>query len=434
MTTNTSNESSDRSKPVDLSQAGNDSDRAATRAARRKARIHKQALLEIAPKDGTDIPLITQTPDSLRRFASSGFWMSICLAILLPTLLTASYYLFIASDQYASHSHFVVKQRSTGVGAIPSLSGASPIPGGAILDTLIIKDYLLSSQIIRDLEGVVDLRAIYTRKDIDWFARLKPSFGENVVTDEQLLKYWQSIATAHFDMSTSITTFQVRAFTAQDAKKIADEVFVLSEKLVNKLSLRSQEDALSLARKEVDTCRDRALTALDSLQKFQENVKQVDPNAFAASRNQIQAFLEKDITKLQAQLDILRKSLPEEAPAIVQIRDRISVMDRQLALEREKSTMSTSGESAASVLNQYAKLSLEKEFATDAFKSSLASLESARLEAIRKNLYLETYVRPNLPQSSEYPEAVLNTILVLIASTALWGIGYLFISSVREHC
>ena len=433
MTTNITDESSNGAKPVDPPAAGNKAERA---AARRKARLEKQASLEISAKDGADIPLITELPQSLRQLASNGFWMSIGLMVVLPTLLTAFYYLFIASDQYASHSHFVVKHRSNSGGADSALSllGRSPVPGGAIPDTLIIKDYLLSSQIIRDLEGIVDLRAIYTRKDIDWFARLRPAFGKDVVTDEQLLKYWQSIVMAHFDMSTGITTFEVKAFTAHDAKKIADEVFVLSEKLVNRLSMRSQEDALSLARAEVETYREMALTSLDSLQKFQENVKQVDPNAFAASRNQIQASLEQEISKFQSQLDILRKNLPEGAPAIVQIRDRLAVMDRQLALERERSTISTSGESAASVLNQYAKLSLEREFATEAFKSSLASLESARLEAIHKNLYLETYVRPNLPQTAEYPEAALNTLLVLIFSTVAWGIGYLFISSVREHC
>ena len=411
-------------------------DKAERAAARRKARMEKKTLLEISAKDGANVPLITHSLQSPRRLPSNGFWMSISLAIVLPTILTAAYYLFIASDQYASRSHFVVKHRNGSSGSVSALSlfGIMPSTGSSVPDTLIVNDYLLSSQIIRDLEGIVDLRAIYTRKDIDWFARLKPAFGKDVVTNEQLLKYWQGIVAVHYDKSTGVSTFEVKAFTADDAKKIADEVFDLSEKLVNRLSLRSQEDALSLARTEVETYRARALSSLDSLQEFQENVKQVDPNAFAASRNQIQATLEQEISKFQAQLDLLRKNLPEEAPAIVQIRDRLAVMDRQHALERKRSTISTNGESAASVLNQYAKLSLEKEFATEAFKSSLASLESARLEAISKHLYLETYVRPNLPQTAEYPEAGLNTLLVLIFSTVAWGIGYLLISSVREHC
>ena len=65
--------------------------------------------------------------------------------------------------------------------------------------------------------------------------------------------------------------------------------------------------------------------------------------------------------------------------------------------------------------------------------SSLASLESARLEAIRQNLYLETFVRPQLAQIPEYPAALLNTLLVFVVAFLVWGIGVLLVSAAREH-
>jgi capsular polysaccharide transport system permease protein len=65
--------------------------------------------------------------------------------------------------------------------------------------------------------------------------------------------------------------------------------------------------------------------------------------------------------------------------------------------------------------------------------SSLASLESARVEAIRQNLYLETFVRPHLPQIPEYPRALLNTLLVFVVSFLIWAIGGLMVSAAREH-
>jgi capsular polysaccharide transport system permease protein len=143
--------------------------------------------------------------------------------------------------------------------------------------------------------------------------------------------------------------------------------------------------------------------------------------------------VEQELTQLQAQLDVLRKNLPEDAPGITQVKDRLASMEKQLAAERTRSTVSANGESAAQILNEFAKLRLENEFATQAYMSSLASLESARVEAIRQNLYLETFVRPHVPQVAEYPHALLNTLLVLVVSFLVWAIGGLLVSAAREH-
>ena len=66
-------------------------------------------------------------------------------------------------------------------------------------------------------------------------------------------------------------------------------------------------------------------------------------------------------------------------------------MEKRLATERVRSTVSETGESTAQVLNGFAKLRLDSEFATRAYMSSLSSLASARIEAMRQNLYLETW-------------------------------------------
>jgi capsular polysaccharide transport system permease protein len=355
--------------------------------------------------------------------------------VAAPTLLAALYYSFLASDQYAATAHFVIKHRNENGAALSSLSllGFNNAQSSSVPDTLIVNDYLASPQIIQDLAARVDLRSIYDQENIDWLARLKPSWGSEGISNETLLKYWNKMTSVHFDTSTGISTFEVRAFSAHDAKNIADEVFLLGEKLVNRLATRAQEDTLSLAKRELETYRERAIAALDEVQAFQEKAKQVDPQAFAAVRSQIQAGVEQELTALQARLEVMRKSLPDDAPGITQIKDRLDVVQRQLASERTKSTASEGGQSAAEILNEFNKLKLESEFATQAYMSALASLENARLEASRQNLYLETFVRPQLAQMPEYPRALLNVLLVFVVASLLWGIGSLLVSSARQH-
>jgi capsular polysaccharide transport system permease protein len=361
--------------------------------------------------------------------------ISALLVIGLPTLAAGIYYAFFASDQYAASGHFVVRHRSENTAAMGTLSllGLGAAPSSSLPDMMVVNDYIVSMQMIKDLAPRIDLRALYDTPQADQLARLKPGLREETISDETLLKYWQKMAVVHYDSTTGLSQFEVRAFSADDAKAIADQVFTLSESLVNRLTERAQQDALSLARQEVETYRERAIASLDALQAFQERAQQVDPEAFAQARAQIQAGVEQELTQLQTQLDVLRANLPEDAPGITQVKDRLSSMEKQLATERIRSTVSETGESAAQILNEFAKLRLESEFATQAYMSSLASLESARIEATRQNLYLETFVRPHTPQVPEYPKSVLNVLLVLVVSALVWAIGGLMVSATREH-
>lgn len=361
--------------------------------------------------------------------------LSALVVIGLPTIVVALYYAFYASDQYAATGHFVVRHRNENTAALSSLSvlGLGTTGTSSLPDMMVVNDYMASMQIIKDLAPSIDLRALYDTPWADSLARLTPALGETMVSDERLLDYWRKMVSVHFDTSTGLSNLEVRAFRPEDAKAVADQIFELGEELVNRLAVRAQQDSLALAKQEVEFYRERAVTALDAMQTFQERARQVDPEAFTQARAQIQAGVERELSQLQAQLDVLRKNLPEDAPGVTQLRDRLLVMEKQLVLEREKSTVSETGESAAAIMNEFTKLRLESEFASQAYTSSLASLEGARLEAIRQNLYLETFVRPHVPQVAQYPSSLLNTLLVFFVALLVWAIGGLFVSAIREH-
>jgi len=358
---------------------------------------------------------------------------SALLVIGLPTCAAIAYFGFLASAQYAAMGNFIIKT-SYGSTINPAASMAFGMPPTShITDSLAVNEYLLSPQIISDIEPLLDLRAMYGNSSIDWFARLKPSWGEETITNERLLDYWRHMVGVYFDVTTGITSVEVKAFTAEDAQKIAATALDLSEQLVNRLSERAKEDSLAFARQEVETFRQQAMSAMDAMQDFQEKAKQVDPTGFAAARNKLQAELEGQTTQLQAQLAILRHTLPENAPAVVQVARRLEVVEGQLAQEMTESTISETGESAATVLNQFNKLKLENEFAKDAYMDSLKLLETARADAQKQGLFLESFVRPQLPQTAQYPQRALSVFLVFIGSVIVWGLGGLFVATAREH-
>lgn len=379
-----------------------------------------------------------------------GLLLSAFIFIGIPTLLAIYYYGVVASDQYVSNSHYVIKSRGqSAMEGLPILGLVSTNSPSA-LDMIMVKEYIESKQIIRDLAPYVNIREMYEDPNADWYARLKqwPSWRQLVtgkvfsegwftpITEEDVHAFWLTVVAVHHDNTSGVSELSVRAFTAEEAKKLNDSILKLSEALVNRLSLRSQNDALAFSRKEVEDAHTRALAALDKLQELQQKAKQVDPKGYAAVRNEIQANLESRLTQLQGQLDILRRDLPEDAPGIQQIKNRIVVIKEQLLVERLRSTKeSTQGEesSAVEILNEFGKRQLEVEFASQAYMSALSSLERARIDALQQSRYLEPFVSPHEPESGEYPSRLFSILLVFFASLLIWGIARMLMSVVWEH-
>ena len=76
---------------------------------------------------------------------------------------------------------------------------------------------------------------------------------------------------------------------------------------------------------------------------------------------------------------------------------------------------------------------LEKEFADRLLASALASLEQARNEAQRQQLYLERIAEPNLPDAAMEPRRIRNVLVILVLSLIVWGVLSMVVSGVREH-
>jgi capsular polysaccharide transport system permease protein len=82
---------------------------------------------------------------------------------------------------------------------------------------------------------------------------------------------------------------------------------------------------------------------------------------------------------------------------------------------------------------QYQQLLLDREFAKEQLSSAMSSLQSARNQAIRQDLYLEVVSKPNLPDVAMEPERFHNILSVLAVTLLLWGGWTLFIAGVKEH-
>lgn len=357
--------------------------------------------------------------------------VSLVLCVLVPALLAGFYYAFVASDRYVSSAGFAVRGMDGGggsdlLGAVTGLAST----GSTTSDSYILLKYLKSRDVVERLQQHVDLRAMYTSPEIDTLSRMGDS-----ADIEHLVEYWSSRVNTSFDNTAGIITFEIEAFTAQDAARVAELVLEFSKELVNTLSLQARSDAVAFADAEVSRAETRLATALEQLRLFRQHENSIDPAANAAMQLELVGGLERQLADLHARIATLRAQVNEDAPTLRTLERQATAIKSQIDQRREAMSTDTDSESSSltAQLAIYESLAVEREFAQKAYASALSSLETARAEAGRQQRYLAVYSTPAVAQYPLYPRRLVNTLAIMAALLVAWGIGALMTAAVRDH-
>ena len=349
------------------------------------------------------------------------------MGVLLPTLLAAIYFFAVAAPQYVSEARFVVRGRqaqpANPMSEMISQAGFKPVQEEAMG----VRDYLRSHDAVAELRQRLPLVEIYRRPEADLLARLwweEPSA-------ERLLDYFTRMIAAEYDTSSGITTLKVRAFRAEDARQIAQQLLGLSEGLVNRLNHRIHEDALRVARDDLARAEARVAAAQTALTSFRQRERQVDPSRSAALALETVGRLEGALAQSRAELQEAQNFARGENPRIVQLRNRVAALERQVAEERRR--ISSSEEGLSQQIGEYERLNTERELARVQLTSATNSLERARVDAQRQQIFVLRVVEPNLAERARYPRTFLNVLYVFLCLSVVYGLAWLMIAGTREH-
>ena len=351
--------------------------------------------------------------------------------MLLPTLISAIYFLFIASDQYAVETRFSVRgANSVGTADILGLVTGTTSGGSTTSDSYILMDYLNSRPMIEQLNKLINLRQIYGSDAADYFSSLKSD-----VPIEEVLDYWKKMISINYDTTSQIIVLEARAFVPEDAVLVSKEVLKLSERLVNNLSEQERKDALSQANSELYLKQKELKSIRREITKFRDKEKIIDPSKTAESQILTQSSLEEEIVKAEAELRTKSQFLDQDSPTLKILRTKISSMQHQVEQERSKigDTAGRDEKSISLLIQKFRDLLLDQEFAEKAVTSAMASVEAARVEANKRQRYLITFVEPTIPEKALYPKRFMNILITFIVSMLFWGIGVLVFYSVRDH-
>jgi capsular polysaccharide transport system permease protein len=362
-----------------------------------------------------------------RLFGAVNIWFWAIVGV--PTLVAAVYYFGIASPQYMSEAEFVIR----GPGVTPmSGGGITTLLQGdsvAVDDAMMVQEYIKSRDAVRVLDHHDDLRAILDRPGADIVSRFPGLFSWRD-DFEALYKAYSRFVSVDFDSSTNISTLKVKAYRAEDAQKIAKALLAASERLINQLNLRQEHDAVASFQTEVDTAQKRIATIQDQLTAYRVREQMLDPKSAAAGPLKLLGDLNAQRAETEALLADALKNSPN-SPQIPVLQTRLASLDKLIAEERSKITGDSGSVAAAET--GYEHLDVALQLSEKQLASAYKSLETAKLEAERQQLYLETIATPNLPDFPLYPKRVESFSLVLASCLLAYGIAWLLVASVREH-
>ena len=188
------------------------------------------------------------------------------------------------------------------------------------------------------------------------------------------------------------------------AEAIQDE----SSKMINDLSAIAREDATRYAREDLDSPMERLKRAREALTAFRVANQIVDVTADIQGQMGLLNTLQAQLAEALIEIDLLTNIRPRGrsaagAGAAPDRGDRGP--DRRRAPEVRHGGDGEGGESYATTVAEFERLTVDREFAERAYVAALSAYDAARAEANRQSRYLAAYISPTLAESSRVSAA-----------------------------
>lgn len=381
--------------------------------------------LPVVNETAADQPQKTAKKKGRLKKISPLLWAT----VIIPTAVSLVYFGVFASDRYTSQSSFVVRSPKSqsslnGLGAILQGTGFSRAQD----DIYTVQEYMRSRSSLDELRKGLPVREFYETKG-DIFSRFN-GFGFSG-EEEAFYQYYRNQLNINFDAVSGISTLNVTSFDAAESQKINAALLKQGEALINQLNDRARSDTVRYAEEVVRAAEERVQQTSKNLTDYRINNGVFDLKSQSEVQMGLVSKLQDELIVIQTQLDQVRAVTPEN-PQIPGLKAREQSLRKEIAQQLR----GISGSGKGSLSNQaadYQRISLENQLAEQQLAAAMTSLESAKAEADRQQLYLEVISQPNRPDLAHEPNRLYNIVATFIIGLIVYGIASLLAASVREH-
>lgn len=349
------------------------------------------------------------------------------LVVVLPWIAIMSYMLVLANPRYVSTSDVVIKQVSEQGASTTGISALLGVNSTNREDALYLTKYILSNDMIDKLDKEFKFREAYRVDGSDFINEISAD-----ATQEELREYFKKRVVVSLDELSYVLTVSTEGFEPEYALKLNRAILRESEQFVNNLSQNVANEQLAFVSLQADDAKKKMDDAKKAVIDYQNKNEIFDPQINAQIVNQVIATLQGQLSSLRTEERQLLSYLNPEAPQVVSLRSQIKSVEKQIKDEQAKLTSVQDAKLNAKAL-EFETLKAEAEFASEMHKIALTSLESSRVEVMRKMKNLVVITSPHLAEEALYPRKgyVIGTSLVLLL--ILYGFIVLVLAVIKDH-
>lgn len=349
-------------------------------------------------------------------------------AAVIASLLAAVYWLAIASDRYVSEAHVIIQRTDLTGGQTMDFSSLLGGAGGNRADQMLLRDHLLSVDMLKKLDAELNLRAHYSDSKRDPLSRMW--FQDSPI--ETFHRHYLSRVSVEFDDYAGVLMLKAQGYDAKTAQGIATLLVREGERFMNGMAHDLAQDQVTFLEKQVAQMNQRAMEARQAVLRYQNKKGLVSPMATAENIAAIASRLEAQRTELQTQRSALDAYLVPNHATIIQLNQQIAAVEKQLAQEQAK-LASPKGRTLNRTVEEFQRLEMEAAFALDVYKTALGALERGRVEATRTIKKVSVLQAPTTPESAVEPRRFYNTLVFMLVALLLAGVAHLLAAIVRDH-
>lgn len=367
--------------------------------------------------------------DARLRPRHYGLIGAFALLVVLPTLSHSWYLWTKAEPQYESLLGFGSRTEE-GAQTFDFLGALGGGGQSGSRDMDILYEFVTSQELVAKVDRDLNLKAMWSRPAGDPLNRFSPDG-----TIEDLVKYWQRMVLVEYDRGTGLMNLKVFAFDPADAQAIATAILRESTDIVNELSQTAQDDVTRYSKQVLDENQQKLAEARMAVLDFQVRNNIVDPSNVVSNQLSAVAMLNQELTNAEVELDLLTGTLPTTDPRIANLKRRIEVINNRITVERAKvgDTANQGVAGFATLMAEFEKLKVERDFAQQAYLSALAGHNQALADAQKKTRYLATYVAPTLAEAATAPNRPMQAGLTALAGFLIWAISALTFYALRDR-
>lgn len=350
------------------------------------------------------------------------------LLALAATIIMAAYWGLMANNRYVSEANVVLESPQLGA---PSLNFQSLLTGGgnaARTDMLLLRDYLLSVDMLNQLQAGLDIRRHFSQDSIDWFSRLRSSD----VPTEKFHRYFRKRVSVEFDDYAQVLRIRVQAFDPETAQSIAQMMLAEGERHMNTMGKRLAEEQVRFLEAQVKQLEERLDITIAELIDHQNQSGLVSPQGTVESISAVVASLESQLATLSARRSAMLSFQSPRSPEVLRIDSEIKAVNEQIIRERSRMAQST-GDALNVLTSEYQALELKMQFARESYSAALMALENTRIEAARKLKQVSVLQSPTLPEFATEPRRVYNITVFALVSLFLALIVHMLVLIIKDH-